>query len=462
MRKFDNASFAHCHGHTEYSAFDGLAPIGKLVMRAREMGFPALAITDHGTMGGCVKFVNECGKMKDKKGNDIPYPPIKPLIGSELYMSADHTAQSKIEQPRGRKGNHHLVLIAKNFKGYQNLSTLSNLAWTQGFYMDPRIDMEQLAKHSEGLICSTACLAGVVNTNLMYDRYDEAKKLCTIFKDIFGEDFFLEVMYHGIRLEMDIIPDIFKLSRELDIPVICTNDFHYIHKNQSHSHEVFLCMSTNKCLKSENRLKFPYQEFYLKSAQEMAMMFGEVPQCLTNTLAIVERVDHDDIARHMFGGMRLPKFDIPEGETPVSYVERLAWQGAKRLGWHKSEAHVKALKRELGDIRVAWTSNGYDFATYFLIVQDIVNFANENDILAGPGRGSGYGSLLLRCLGVTYGPDPLEYGLLWERFLGFDSKRFLLEDDFGFAKKAAEGKASVQVAEVDRAVEDDMGGVDRY
>ena len=431
MKKIKNSEFVHCHTHTEYSAFDGLASVDDMVTTARKMGFPALAITDHGNIGGIIPFINACTASKDKDGNDIIEPTIKPLVGIECYMSRDASAHSKVEQPEGRRGNYHLILIAKNFKGYQNLCRLSHKSWTSGFYMKPRIDFELLSEHSEGLICSTACLAGLVNAELIRDRYDAAKMFAGAFKDIFGEDFFMEVMYHGISLQKEIIPELFSIASDLDVPLIATNDIHYLRRDQASSHELFMCMSTNRCIKAKNRIRFPFPEFYLKSAEEMLSMFSSAPWLLQNTLSLAERVDFVDIQKNLFGGMRLPVFDLPEGETSLSHLRKLALDGAKRLGWDKSEKHMKALKIELDDIEIALVNNNYDFATYFLMVEDITRFARESGILGGPGRGSGYGSLLLRCLGVTYGPDPLDFGLLWQRFLGFDTFRFILEKDFG-------------------------------
>ncbi|MBT6049598.1 MAG: DNA polymerase III subunit alpha, partial [Candidatus Scalindua sp.] len=329
--------------------------------------------------------------------------------------------KSSETQPSGQGGNFHLVLIAQNWKGYQNLCSLSNFAYTEGFYFAPRIDFDLLAKHSEGLICSSACLKGIVNQNLLYDKYDEAKKAAMMFKEIFGDRFFLEVMYHGIPAELKIIPEIFKLSKELDIPVIATNDVHYVTQDQALSQEVLTCMSTRTCLSNPKRLRQPYSEFYLKSADEMHQMFKKNPNCITNTVAIANMVDHEDIKKNLFvKRMRLPEFETPDGfNSPIEYLKDLADKGMIDLGWEKSEPHIEALKKELADIQVAKDNNNYDFATYFLIVWDIANFARREGIFMAPGRGSGYASVLLRCLKVCYGPDPLEYGLFWERFLAF-------------------------------------------
>ena len=442
--KFENKKFAHAHVHSEMSKFDGLAKIAKLVMKARQMGFPAMSLTDHGTVGGWVKLIAECYREKDKDGNAIPYPTIKPMIGCEFYLARDHrwhgidAAKKKDKkysgpnlQPDKKKGNRHLVLTAKNWIGYQNICRLSEKSWVDGVYHNPRIDIELLSQHSEGIICQSACLSSVINSCLLHDRYDKAKQAATIFKDIFKEDFFLEVMYHGIDAEGMIIPDVLKLGNQLDVPVICTNDVHYIEKPQAKSQEILMCISTKKCVLDPKHLQFPYDEFYLKSAEEMGAIFGHHPELLWNTMSLAERVDADGIKKSM-GGMRLPGFTVPENfKSPQDYLEHLSWEGMRKLGWDRSVPHVEALQKELADIRVAKDNNNYDFATYFLIVWDYVNFAREKGILTGCGRGSGYASVLLRALGITYGPDPLSYGLIWERFLGFDDKRFIKESDFG-------------------------------
>ena len=468
-RVFENRHYAPLHCHTDKSRFDGLAKPDKSVMRAREMGFPAMGCTDHGTVAAWIKFVAECSRKKDKKGNDIPFAPIKPALGCEWYLARNHKYKDTVNQPDGRSGNRHFITFAKNWKGFQNLCRLSELSWCEGFYHSPRIDIEQLAAHAEGLIATSACLSSVINSALLNDKYDAARAACGIFKDIFKEDFFLEVMYHGIDAEAAIIPGIFKLSADLNIPVIATNDVHYVTKDMARSHEALMCMSTSKCLHDPKHLSFPYDEFYLKSAEEMGLIFGDRPEVLWNTCALVERIDDRDIATNM-GGMRLPVYKVPPGFAgPHEYLEHLAWEGMQKLGWNNSPAHVACLKKELGDVRVAQENNGYDFATYFLVVWDYINAARKKKILTGCGRGSGYASILLRTLGITYGPDPLKYNLLWERFLGFDDKRFYLASDFGLEEEvdiaalvdAAEDEEEDDLFE-ERGIEDDAGGVDRY
>ena len=470
--KFENKNYVPFHVHSEFSQFDGLAKVNELAIQARKMGFPACALTDHGNIMGWIKWLQACRATKDRKGKEIPYPPIKPILGCEFYLSRRMDIGQNVEkrdtevikqyQPDGRRGNRHLNLYAMNFKGYKNISRMSQRSYTESFYYDPRIDIDLLSKHSEGVMCGSACLSSVVNANLMYGRYDQAREVCGTFKDIFKENFFLEIMYHGIREEKEIIPLILKLSTELDIPVVCTNDSHYINSNQGESQEVLLCMSQARCMKDPKRLKFNHMEFYLKSAEEMAKVFGHVPHVLTNSVVLANRINTKDIEENLFGGMRLPEFDIPEKyKNAYDYLCDLSWEGMKKIGWDKSPEHVEALKMELNDVKIAYESNHYDFSTYFLIVRDYIKDAKDKGILVGCGRGSGYASVLLRCIEITYGVDPLKYGLLWERFLGFDDKRFIKESDFGFEEDLVQAAADRDLEE-DRELEDDLGGVDRY
>jgi DNA polymerase-3 subunit alpha len=470
--RFDNSNFVHWHVHSEYSQFDGLAKVNDLVLQARKMGFPALALTDHGNIMGWIKFLQQCRATKDKKGKDIPYAPIKPILGCEFYLSRKMDIGQngekrdadliKTNQPDGRRGNRHLNIYAMNFEGYKNITRMSQRSYTDGFYYDPRIDIDLLSKHSKGVMCGSACLSSVINANLMYGRYNQAREICGIFKDIFDNNFFLEIMYHGIKEEKEIIPLILKLSTELDIPVVCTNDSHYIRGDQGESQEVLLCMSQQRCLKDPKRLKFNHMEFYLKSAEEMGRIFGYAPHSLTNAVALAERINTKEIEENLFGGMRLPQFDIPQKyKNAYDYLCGLAWEGMKRIGWDKSQPHVDALNMELEDVKIAYDANNYDFSTYFLIVRDYILHAKKEGILVGCGRGSGYASVLLRCIEITYGVDPLKYGLLWERFLGFDSRRYIKEKDFGFEEDLVQAAADRDLEE-DRELEDDLGGVDRY
>jgi len=406
------------------------------VKRAVELGMPAVGLTDHGTMAGAITFIKECRSAG-----------IKPILGVESYQSRDHRCKSNenkeikneegevVEiipgQPDRRKGNRHVNIIAKNSTGYANLSTLSQTAFLDGYYYDPRIDLELLNKHRDGLILSSACLSNIVNWNLSIDRYDRALKAASLYQDIFGEDFYLEMMYHGLDKEAKILPDIQKISKDLGVKIIITNDCHYVNKEDAKLHEILMCMSSGKSIRDPKRIKFPYDEFYFKSEEEMKKIFGHLPQSMHNTMEIAEKCDYSDI---MFGGMLLPKFSIPaEFNNPREYLHDLAWKGLKKKGLDSSEAHVKRLTLELSDVDLVWKTKGYDFATYFLIVEEIMRFARENEITSGI-RGSGYGSLLIHSLEISE-RDPLSQELLsWERFLGFDKKNFLSDADFGLGE----------------------------
>ena len=429
IENLKNRDFTHIHNHTEYSTFDGLNKMSEFVKSAREMGFRSIGVTDHGSVGGLIKFWQECRKPYDE---GVPgCDPIIPLMGCEFYLSKDRFAKSKDKQPDGRRGNRHLVLIAKNWEGYQNLCSLSESSWADGFYNDPRIDMSLLEEHHDGLVCSSACLSSVVNSNLLHGRYDEAKKSVHLFKDLFGDDFYLEVMFHGIDAERYIIPDIIKLSVDTDTKMIASNDVHYLKKEHGRSQEVLMCMSTSRCIHDHKRIKFPYDEFYLKTANEMLEVFSDIPDALLNTNEIVDKVDVESFNKNFGGVMRLPNFDIPkEFSNSYDYLCYVAKDGLNNLGWGESREHVDRLKTELSDVKVALENNNYDFSTYFLIVQDYINWAKRKGIMVGAGRGSGFGSVLLRCLGISYGPDPIEMGLLWERFLGFSSEKFIKNSDF--------------------------------
>jgi len=414
------ADFVQIHNHSQYSKFDGFSAIPDMVRRAKELGMRACGLTDHGTFAGAIEFLRTCRKEG-----------VRPILGMEAYLSKNHCAHSKDEQPTGRRGNRHINLIAKNYIGYQNICQLSQTSSLEGFYYDPRVDPGLLAKYSEGVIATSACLSNIVNTLLADDKYEEAKRTVGLFQDIYGEDYYLEMMFHGIGREAKIMPLIYKLSKELNVKLIATNDCHYVNKEDAEFHEVVMCISSGRTLKDPRRLKFPYHEFYFKSEEEMKLIFSDIPEAMTNTLEIAEKCDYSEIIFVEEGGtMKLPTFPIPEEETPLSCLNKMAWKGLEDLGLSDSERHVERLKTELGDIQLIWDTKRYDFATYFLIVEDMMRFAEENDIDAGI-RGSGYGSLLLKCLGIVKGAiDPLDFDLLWERFLGFDDKYFLSEDDF--------------------------------
>lgn len=409
----------------QYSKFDGFSRVENLIVKAKEFKMPAIAMTDHGTFAGAVDFL----KTARQHG-------IKPILGIESYLSRNHKCHSQDGQPDKHKGNKHILLIAKNLIGYQNICTLSQIASIDGYYYNPRIDIELLYKYREGIICSSACLSNIINWNLLRDEYDKAKKAATIFKDIFGEDFYLEMMYHGLDHEAKILPFIVKLSKELDIKLICTNDVHYVEQHDAEYQKVLMCISTRKCIRDPKRLSFPYDEFYLKSQHEMYKVFGHVPEAMANTLEIVDKCDYSDII--LGGTMYLPKFDLPNNQSPFEYLKQVAFRGLKAQNLEKSQAHINRLNQELDDLQLIFDTKGYDFATYFLIVHDIMEFAKKNKISAGI-RGSGYGSFLLKCLGcfstsenLVHAIDPIaRKDLLFERFLGFDDLYFICDKDLG-------------------------------
>jgi len=393
--------------------------VENIVKRAKKFGMSACGITDHGTVAGIIGFLKACREHG-----------VSPILGSEMYQCRDHTVHSKEKQPEGRKGNKHLIVLAKNHEGYKNLCRLSQKSSVEGMYYDPRVDFDLLEEHKEGLMATSACLASVINENLKYERYDRAKKAATKFKDIFGEDFYLEAMFHGLDDQVKILPDIQKLGKELNIKIIVTNDAHYLNRNDSETHEVLMCMSSGRSIKDPKRIRFPYGEFFFKSQEEMYKVFGHVPSFLTNTLEVAEKCDYSDIVlTSESGNMLLPHFDLPEGyDNPHDYLCKIANDGLDRLGLRDSRKHVERLNLELSDIKLVYETKQYDFSTYFLIVHDMIDFAKKKKIPYGI-RGSGYGSMLLRCLGLV-NVDPLEYNLLWNRFLGFDKKYFLNDADF--------------------------------
>lgn len=466
--KFDNKDFVHHHTHhSGGSEFDGLSNLQNMVMTAREMGFPALSLTDHGSMAGVIKLIKYCNQKKDKKDKEIQFKPIKPIIGNEVYLSENHTFKSKELQPSGSKGNTHLILLAKNYKGYQNLCRITNKSWTEGVYRKPRCDFDLLDKHKEGVICTSACIASIVNYNLAKGRLKEADKVVGIFKDIYQEDFYMELQYHGYDIQAHIMQDAFKLSKKHNLPMIVTNDAHFIKKQHAMAQELLMCMSTKGTIANPKHIRHPYPEFYLKSAQEMGNIFGHTPSLLYNTVDISNKVDSQDINKNLFGGMRLPKYEVPKEyyqkdqfEGRFKYLKDMALSGLNRRGWGSSQKHIDRLNLQLNDLRAAYEVNGYDFVTYFLIEWDIMQQARRRDIITGFGRGSVYASVLSHCLGICYGVDPLSIdGMLWQRFLGFEDKKFVSEKHFGFEQELdisalAQDNSAEQELDIDESDEE--------
>ncbi len=403
--------FVHLHVHTEYSLLDGACRIKDYVKRVRSLGQSAAAITDHGVMYGAVEF------YKTAKAEGV-----KPVIGCEMYVAPRSRLDRQNEFDRDI---HHLVLLCENNIGYQNLIKLVSLAWTEGFYSKPRIDMELLEKYHEGLIALSACLAGEIPKALAKNDYGAAKQAALKYKRIFGENnFFLELQNHGIRQQKMITPYIVKLSEDCDIPLVATNDCHYITKEDSKIQDILLCIQTNRTLKEENPMRFPTNEFYVKSTEEMLSLFPLYPQAISNTEAIAERCN----VELEFGKLKLPHFDVPDGIDHTEYFRKQCYKGlARRYGENPDNSLVDRLEYEIKTI----SAMGY--VDYFLIVHDYVSFARKSGIPVGLGRGSGAGSLAAYCIGIT-GVDPIKYDLLFERFL--NPERVSMPDfDIDFCKE---------------------------
>ncbi len=406
------SEFVHLHVHTNYSLLDGACEIERLAKHLSDLKMKSVAITDHGVMYGVVDFYKTM----------LSYG-IKPIIGCEVYMAA-RTMQDR--EPGIDDNLYHLVLLAKDETGYKNLMKLVSLGFIEGFYYKPRVDMEVLKNHSEGLIALSACLAGKIPSQLLAGNYDEAKKTAENFNEIFGKgNFYLELQDHGILEQRKIIKDILRLSKETGIPLVATNDIHYIDKEDAMVQDALLCIQTGKTLDDENRMKFQTSEFYLKSAQEMSNLFAYAPDAIKNTVEIAEKCN----VKLDFNTIHLPTFDVPEGYTQDDYLEKLCYEGAHDRYPVITEKIKERLDYELDTIK----KMGY--SSYFLIVWDFINYARQNGIMVGPGRGSAAGSLVAYCLHIT-NIDPLKYNLLFERFL--NPERVSMPDidvDFCFERR---------------------------
>ncbi len=385
--------FVHLHLHTEYSLLDGCCRISRLIDAVKNAGQTSVAITDHGVMYGAVEFY----KTAKKAG-------IKPIIGCEVYVA-----------PRGRNDKdkfydseyYHLVLLCKNETGYKNLIKMVSLGFTEGFYSKPRIDRQLLCDHSEGLIALSGCLAGEIARKLSKDDYDGAKSTALWYKDIFGDgNYYLEMQDHGILEQKQINKLLIRLSEDTGIPLVATNDVHYINRNDAEAHKVLLCIQTGKKIGDENALEFKTDEFYLKTESEMAEVFPSIPQAIANTQKIADKCNFD----FEFGKIKLPVYDIG-GRDHFEYFREKCYDGLYRLYGKNPDPRVaERLEYELDII------NRMGYTDYYLIVQDFVNYAKQNSIPVGPGRGSGAASIAAYCIGIT-GIDPLRYNLLFERFL---------------------------------------------
>lgn len=391
-------SFTHLHLHTGYSLLDGSSKIPELVRRVKELGMDACAITDHGVMYGVIEFYKAC------KAEGI-----KPIIGCEVYVAPGSRFEKGKEKSAERYN--HLILLAENDTGHKNLMKLVSRGFTEGFYYKPRVDYELLSEYHEGIIASSACLAGIVPTKLRNGDYEGAKAEAMRLQDIFGENnFFLELQDHGLSEQKFVNQGLMRISSETGIPLVATNDCHYLYKEDAEAHDVLICIQTQKNVYDEDRMKYEGGQFYVKSPEEMEEVFHYIPEAIHNTEEIARRCN----VEIEFGKYHLPQYPVPEGYTSLSYLNKLCEDGFKKRYEGANEATEAMLRERLKYETDTITSMG--FVDYFLIVWDYINFAKENHIAVGPGRGSAAGSIVAYCLGIT-GVDPIRYNLLFERFL---------------------------------------------
>lgn len=386
-------AFTHLHVHTEYSLLDGACRIKNLVAAAKESGMNSLAITDHGVMFGVVDFWRECKKQG-----------IRPILGCEVYVAR----RSRFDKdPLKDKGNYHLILLAENNTGYHNLMKIVSRGFTEGFYYKPKIDHDLLREYSEGIICLSACLGGEIPQALINKDYEKAKRIVMEYKEIFGQDnYFLELQDQGLEEEMEILEDMKRLSMETNTPLVATNDVHYIRQEDAKAHDILLCIQTGSVVSDENRMRFPNDQFYLKSEREMRILFAAIPEAIDNAQKIAERCN----VELEFGTLHLPEFVPPKGMTNTEYLEKLCRKGLKERYPDADNTIEDRLEYELDVIK----QMGY--VEYFLIVWDFINYAKSQGIMVGPGRGSAAGSIVAYTLRIT-DIDPIKYNLIFERFL---------------------------------------------
>lgn len=388
--------FTHLHVHTGYSLLDGSSKIKELVLRVKELGMDSVAITDHGVMYGVIDFYKEAIENG-----------IKPIIGCEVYV-ASGTRFNK----ESSKDNfyYHLVLLAENNEGYENLIKLVSYGFIDGFYYKPRIDLELLKKHSKGIIALSACLAGPVAKNILNTSYEKAKEYALLYNEIFGQgNFYLEMQDHGIQQQQIVNQSLIRMSKETNIPLICTNDSHYIYEEDSKAHDILLCIQTGKTIDDENRMRYEGSQFYIKSPQQMYELFPYAKEALENTYKVAQRCN----VSFEFNKYKLPIFDVPDNEDSFEYLKKLCIQGLNERYKEITEEIKQRMDYELNTIK------DMGFVDYFLIVWDFIKYAKDNGIIVGPGRGSAAGSIVAYCLKIT-DIDPLQYNLIFERFLNPD------------------------------------------
>lgn len=387
-------SFTHLHVHTEFSLLDGSCKIKEIVARAKELGMDSLAITDHGVMYGVIDFYKAAKEVG-----------IKPIIGCEVYVAPGSRFNKEAGQSEDKY--HHLVLLAENNKGYSNLMKIVSKGFIDGFYYKPRVDYEVLEQYHEGIIALSACLAGEVQKYLARGFYEEGKKAALKYQDIFGKgNYYLELQDHGIPEQKMVNSSLLRMSKELDIELVATNDVHYINAEDSVAHDILLCIQTGKKVSDEDRMRYEGGQFYLKSEDEMRKLFPYALQALENTHKIAQRCN----VEIEFGVTKLPRYDVPDGYTSWEYLNHLCTKGLNEKYPDDDGTLRERLDYELGII------NKMGYVDYFLIVWDFINYAKSNDIMVGPGRGSAAGSIVSYCLGIT-DIDPIKYDLLFERFL---------------------------------------------
>jgi|SRR5579871_2537319 DNA polymerase-3 subunit alpha len=411
--------FVHLHVHTDYSLLDGACETSELLDEASRQKMPAVAITDHGNLFAAANFFNEASKRD-----------VKAIIGCEVYVakgsrhdrgekSVGNAANDRDDWEPGQRGNNHLVLLCENLEGYHNLIKLVSAGFLEGFYYKPRIDYDLLAKHSKGLIALSACLQGAVTEAVVEEKYDKARENAYRLRDIFGkQNFFLEIQDQGLEIEKGVNPQLVRLSKETGIPLVATNDCHYLHHDDAHAQEVLLCIQTGKTMSDERRMKFPTDQFYFKTADEMFQIFREIPESLQRTVDIAARcnVKIEKIPNPF------PEFKVPEGHTAGSYFEKVVREGfATRVPHLERLAKAGALSNPLSEYERRLTSEiqmiqKMRYEGYFLIVWDFIHYARVQGVPVGPGRGSAAGSLVSYALRIT-DVDPLQYNLLFERFL---------------------------------------------
>ncbi|MGX8728063.1 MAG: DNA polymerase III subunit alpha, partial [Lachnospiraceae bacterium] len=386
--------FAHLHVHTEYSLLDGSNKIKEYVARVKELGMTAAAITDHGVMYGCIDFYRECKKQG-----------IHPVLGCEVYVSPGSMRDR--EAHAGDDRYYHLILLAENDKGFANLTRIVSAGFVDGFYYKPRVDKELLRQYHEGLICTSACLAGEVARNLSRGSYEAAVAAAKEYRDIFGKDnFFLEMQDHGIPEQQHVNRQLVRMRDEEGFPLICTNDCHYTLAEDAEPHDILLCLQTAKKVSDEDRMRYEGGQYYVKSPEEMAALFRYVPEALENTGKIAERCQVEIV----FGERKLPRYEVPAGYDSWTYLNHLCEEGLRERYADITPKLRERLNYELATIR------NMGFVDYFLIVWDYVKFARDHGIAVGPGRGSAAGSVVSYTLGIT-DLDPIRYDLIFERFL---------------------------------------------